>query len=113
MTVASFKIAFGGKLAEQLEGAIKSHRHSTDPVRNSLAKAFDERGTVSRGGGIQSRIILGVAEMKLFLEDVNELYRAHAGLDEILQKAERNRLVGIQAKRTKNKIETVLASAGL
>ena len=113
MTVASFKIAFGGKLAEQLEGAIKSHRHSTDPVRNSLAKSFDECGTVSRGGGVQYRIILGVAEMKLFLEDVNELYRAHAGIDEILEKAQRNRLVGIQANRTKKKIENALASAGV
>lgn len=113
MTVAKFKIAFGGKLAEQLEGAIKSHRHSTDPVRNNLAKAFDERETISRGGGVQSRIHLGIEEMKLFLADVNELYRAHAGLDEILQKAERNRLVGIQAKRTKGKLETALTSIGL
>ena len=111
--MAYFKIAFGGKLAEQLEGAIKSHRHSSDPVRNSLAKAFDERGTVSRGGGVQSRILLGVEEMKLFLADVNELYRAHAGLDEVLQKAERNRLVGIQANRTKKKLESALATAGV
>jgi len=111
--MGNFKIAFGGKLAEQLEGAIKSHRHSTDPVRNSLAKAFDERGTVSRGGGVQSRILLGVEEMKLFLADVNELYRAHAGLDEVLQKAERNRLVGIQANRTKKKLENALATASV
>ena len=111
--MAYFKIAFGGKLAEQLEGAIKSHRHSSDPVRNSLAKAFDERGTVSRGGGVQSRILLRVEEMKLFLADVNELYRAHAGLDEVLQKAERNRLVGIQANRTKKKLESALATASV
>jgi len=113
MTIASFKIAFGGKLAEQLDGAIKSHRHSSDPVRNSFAKAFDERATVSRGGGVQHKITLGVAEMKLFLDDVNELYRAHAGIDEILEKAQRNRLVGIQANRTKKKIESALASAGV
>ena len=113
MTVAKFKIAFGGKLAEQLEGSIKSHRHSSDPVRNSLAKAFDEREIISRGGGVQSRIHLGISEMKLFLEDVSELYRAHAGLNEILEKAERNRLVGIQAKRTKTKLETALTSVGL
>lgn len=113
MTVAKFKIAFGGKLAEQLEGAIKSHRHSSDPVRNNLAKAFDEREIISRGGGVQSRIHLGIEEMKLFLADVNELYRAHAGLDEILQKAERNRLVGIQANRTKKKLESALATASV
>jgi len=51
--------------------------------------------------------------MKLFLEDVNELYRAHAGIDDILEKAQRNRLVGIQANRTKKKIESALASAGV
>jgi hypothetical protein len=113
MTVASFKIAFGGKLAEQLEGAIKSHRHSSDPVRQSLAKSLDEAESVSRGGGVQLRVRLGVAEMKLFLEDVNELYRAHAGIDDILEKAQRNRLVGIQANRTKKKIESALASAGV
>ena len=51
--------------------------------------------------------------MKLFLADVNELYRAHAGLDEVLQKAERNRLVGIQANRTKKKLESALATASV
>lgn len=111
MSIARFKIAFGGKLADQLRPAIEAHRSSSDPNRQSLAKAFDERGTVSRGGGVQSRMLLSMEEVKLFLNDVNDLYRAHAGLDEILEKASRNRLVGIQANRTKKQLENVLATA--
>jgi len=111
MSTTCFKISFGGKLAEQLQPAIETHRNSSDLGRQSLAKAFDERGTVSRGGGIQSRILLTVPEIKLFLGDVNDLYKAHAGIEEILVKAQRNRLVGIQANRTKKKLESVLATA--
>lgn len=111
MSVARFKIAFGGKLAEQLEPAIAKHRLSNDPISQSLVAAWDTRGTISRGGGVQSRMLLSVDEVKVFLNDVSHLYRAHSGVEEILDKAQRNRLVGIQANRTKKQLENVLATA--
>jgi hypothetical protein len=109
--MGTFKIAFGGKLAEQLTPAMQTHKSSSDIARQELARKFFERETISRGGGVQCRVQLTTEEVKYFLNDVTDLYKAHAGIEEILDKASRNRLVGIQANRTKKKLESVLANA--
>ncbi len=109
--MGTFKIAFGGKLAEQLTPAMSFHQASADTARQELARKFFERETISRGGGVQCRVQLTTEEVKYFLNDVTDLYKAHAGIEEILDKASRNRLVGIQANRTKKKLESVLANA--
>ena len=111
MTIAKFKIAFGGKLAEQLTPAMERHNASSDVTRKELAQKFFQCEKISRGGGIQCRVQLTFPEIKYFLDDVTDLYKAHAGIDDILDKASRNRLVGIQANRTKKKLENALATA--
>lgn len=111
--MGTFKIAFGGKLAEQLTPAMHTHNSSSNIARKVLAQKFFQRETISRGGGVQCRVQLTTEEVQFFLSDVTDLYKAHAGIEEILEKAHRNRLVGIQANRTKKKLESVLATASV
>lgn len=111
MSNATTKIAFGGKLASELEARMTERKKDTDSVSRSLAEKFFTRETITRGGGVQSRIELNASEAKLFIADVETVIDLHYAKGESrLPKESRSRLVWIQAKRTRKQLEAALAS---
>lgn len=111
MSNTTTKIAFGGKLASELEARMTERKQDADAVSRSLAEKFFARETITRGGGVQSRIIVTAEESKLFISDVEKIIDLHYAKGEsILPKESRSRLVWIQAKRTRKQLEAALAS---
>ena len=105
MTDATYKISFGGKLAEQLKPYMNERMLSNDPISQSLASKFQSSEVVARGGGVQFRVNITLDEARYFIEDVNSIWELHyAKSSTALPKENRNRLVWVQANRTRKQL---------
>lgn len=106
MSDKTLKIVFGGKLSAELETIMNDHAKSKDPIKKSLAQKFASKSIVVRGNGAQQpRLNLTKDEALVFAEDVMAIHQRQSNPSE---GSKTNRLVVIQAARTKRKLDMAL-----